>query len=394
MDIFNRKRRFGAALGAVLVLAFFLYVPALFLKHHENDEVIYQTLAARTSEGLGHYNVLGTDFARDLPEIYGSRLFLHPPGFVVSLLPFRHFLGNSFLLLLPIVSGVMVIFLAALLARRLFSPVHGLVSAGILVLCPILSFSSTRVLMESYLTALLLAAVVLLLRYDDRRRWQDLLWAAIFLSAASLTKVSAFFILPVFVYVFGTMKATPVQRYLAGGFFLMLVAAMNLPWYLFFKAHQGAWMFMPVITERSKELFPFIKEVTGRSPWLYLMILPGIYPVYAFSFLKMLSFPRERSALILIGWVMCMLAGYFWGARSGIIGVEARYLTPVIPALAILAADFVLERREKRGIVFLGVLFLGVGIAGVILNSFVFRPSDILDVFRFVKALTGLYHPG
>jgi len=386
------KKYRGMALVAILILAAFLYGSSLFLPHLENDEVIYQTLVSRTSQGLDHYNLDGTIYSQKLPEIYDSRLFYHPPFFIISLLPIWHILGNGFLILLPIFSGVAVIFLTYCLAVRLLSPLHGLLSCVFLLFCPLLTFASTRLLMETYLTAWLLLMLVFLLQYEEKWRWRYLLLSALCFALASLIKISAAFLIPLVVFIIMTQRDTLLARSVALAFFFFIVTALNVPWYLYFKMHQGSWLFVPNITEQTKELLPFIREVCKRPAWLCLIFLPWIYPIYLFGYLRSLMLPLDRSGIILTGCAGSVLLGYFLLAQSSNLTVQARYLVPALPAMAILSADFVIQKRG-RWVALLCLLFVGIGFGTGLLNSFVSRPADVHDIFWYVKYLYPLNHP-
>src|SRR3989338_2459976 len=97
-------------LFAILLFSLALRLPALFIPHTENDEIIYETLADKVSKNPLDYSLQGTTILEKLPKaIYDRPLYERPPLFVYLLAILRNGLGVRWGILLPIFAGTLTI---------------------------------------------------------------------------------------------------------------------------------------------------------------------------------------------------------------------------------------------------------------------------------------------
>jgi len=65
--MFNKYTPF-LVISALLLFSLGMRLPAIFIPHIENDEVIYQTLAEKVSKNIHDYTLQGTPLIEQLPR--------------------------------------------------------------------------------------------------------------------------------------------------------------------------------------------------------------------------------------------------------------------------------------------------------------------------------------
>ena len=368
---------------ALILFGVVIRVPAIFIPHVENDEVIYQTLADKVSEKFSDYSLQGTDILKQLPAVnYDHPVFHRPPFFVYALALFRTVFGKDLGILLPMLSGVLLIWMIYLLGRRMYDEKRALLSAFILSCCPIILFGSTRILMDIVLTALVLFTVLAVSIAAEKGR---LLWyviAGALLGAAALTKEPAYFILPACFYIVFkkgfTLKKTIYMLYL-----LIISFIVMLPWlYHFYNVSGEIFPWWSRVYEENIKMFPFIDMVVHRPWYFYFVQLIIIAPVYIFAYLEILRRVRNRLDLTEVFWALSYI---ICATILGLLGqgYQTRYIMPAVPALCFLSADSI--AGKNKFIFALSILFMAYGLLIGILNSILFKPADLVGIFSFFK---------
>lgn len=366
---------------ALILFGVVIRVPAIFMPHIENDEIIYQTLADKVSEKFSDYSLQGTDILSELPAInYDHPVFHRPPFFVYALALFRAVFGKDFGILLPILSGVLSIFIIFFLGRKMYDGKKALLSAFILSSCPIILFGSTRILMDVVLTVFILVTVWAVFIAAEKER---LLWyviAGILLGAAALTKESAYPILPACFYII-FKKGFTLKRTVYAFSFVIVSFIVTLPWlYHFYNVSGEIFPWWAKIYEENIKMFPFIDMAVHRPWYFYFVHLILVAPVYIFAYLEIAKRVKNRGDLTEVFWV---LSYFIFATILGLLGqgYQTRYIMPAVPALCFLSADSI--ARNNRCIFALSIFLMAYGLLIGILNSILFRPADLVSIFTF-----------
>lgn len=374
---------------AVILFSLAIRLPALFIPHIENDEVIYQTLAEKVSKNFNDYTLQGTPLISQLPKsAYDYPIFRHPPLFIWLLALIRRICGMKFEILLPIASGILTILVTYLIAKRLYSQEHGLISVLILSFCPILWFTSGKIWMETTFTLLTSLSFYILIIASDRKDWFWFGLAGLIFGLSLLTKHTSLGILPAAAYYIWRQKF-PFKNLVIFGFcFFVAALLINLPWLYHYYKVMGTISYgnQYKVTQEYMDMFPFVKLVASRPFYYHFVALPFIYPVYLISWIGIFSKIRNRKDLSEVIWGLSFIIGFTSLGIIKYLGFNIRFLVPALPAFSILAADVII--RDKRIFYPLLIIFLSYGLLTGFLNIYIFQCADVFPISHFIPLLT------
>lgn len=364
-----------------------LRIPAIFIPHIENDEVIYQTLADKVTKNFLDYSLQGTAILEKLPKLnYDHPIFHRPPLFVYLLALFRSLLGKNLGILLPLLSGTLTLVIIFLLGREIYGERKALLATLILSLCPTLLFASTRILIDSLLTLLVSLTVFTLIISIKKRKVIWYIFSGLIFGLAVLTKETAFLVLPTCLYLIFKEGITTKKIF----FTLCLGIASFLiffPWLHYFYRVSGT--FFPSwakIYEENLKMFPFVRMSVHRPWYFYFLQIILITPVYIFGYFNLVKRIRNKGDLTEVLWILSYFIVLTIHGLSGQ-GYQTRYILPAIPALSLLSADIFV--KANKIIWMIGVFLLAYGFLTGILNSILFKPADLFSILYFFKYAKG-----
>ena len=188
---------------AIILSSLSLQLPALFIPHKENDEVILQVLAEKVSRNLWDYSLQGTAVLEEFPKsVYDKPLFHHPPLFTYGLILFRSLLGIKFQILFPIFASILTVLIIFAIAKELYDESVGLLAAFIFSICPIALHVSTKIWIDGVLVLFCTLSVYLSILAIKREKAIWYILAGISFGLAVLSKISALPILVPITYLF------------------------------------------------------------------------------------------------------------------------------------------------------------------------------------------------
>jgi 4-amino-4-deoxy-L-arabinose transferase-like glycosyltransferase len=286
--------------------------------------------------------------------------------------------------------GVLAAAGTCLLGRRIAGPIAGLLSAAMFYCTAMIAWESTSCFVELGITAFSTLGFYSLLRWTDDESPRWLVVAALLLASAGVCKLTALQFPLIAAGLVGWISwhrrrgLGPTSGRV--GIFVGIALAFGLPWYL----HAYLWTGNPV--------YPFATRLFGDNPdykdvWFILsnygpghdlknlLLAPwllfssgalfecGQYlsPIpFIFSPLILFRLKGSRDRQVLSAAVGASLA--LWLASAHI----ARYLIPLQPLLAVLAADAICwvapgSRYRQRLLVLSGALFIGFGTVSTLL---------------------------
>jgi 4-amino-4-deoxy-L-arabinose transferase-like glycosyltransferase len=369
------------SLLAVLLFSLVLRLPALFIPHIENDEVIYQALADKVSKNPLDYTLRGTGLLQNLPKMnYDQPLFHRPPLFVYFLALVRSVFGREAGVLLSILSAVLTIAVLFGITKELYDERTAIISSVLMAFCPLLLFCSTRILIDAQLVFLVTLTVgLLMLALKKKSKLLFSLSGACF-GSAILTKEPGMLIVFTCGYLFLKEGMNREKRiYLS--YFLGCALVVALPWYIwFFSAYRTLIPWWAKIFPESIEMFPFVRMVVNRPWYFYFQNIALCIPVYIFGGMNLLVSLKKGQMKAEILWALSFLIPVTFFGMMGQ-GYQTRYILPAIPALAIMSASFI---NTKTRAVWMAALFLlAIGFLTGILNTFIFHPADIFPLHYF-----------
>ncbi|MDZ7315885.1 MAG: glycosyltransferase family 39 protein [candidate division KSB1 bacterium] len=157
-----------------------------------------------------------------------------PPLYPLLMAGVYGLLGESFLAvrMAEAILGTLFCLLIFTVGKRVFNPTIGLIAAALAAVHPHFILVA-GILYPTHLYAILLAAMIwLLLRYDERNSFVDLIAAAVFAALAAYTVPALFFFLP-FILLWLLWKPTGFQaKASAVGLFSLIFLLALLPWTL------------------------------------------------------------------------------------------------------------------------------------------------------------------
>lgn len=374
-------------LPALLLFAAALRLPAVFIPHIENDEVIYRTLAEKLTVAPADYSIRNTPIFERLPKSqYDHPVFRHPPLFFYLLALIYKLWGAESGIFLPLGCAIAIIALCYLISRRLYSEREALLAAAILSLCPLLFLTSTRLWLETPCAALTTLSFYLFIRAYDRRHSVMIAASGFTLGLALLTKYSAAGIIPAII-VYALLRKDTLQ---CAPTIIIFLASMILPlapWLAYY--HHAMGTFSAAVqfkaTRDFLEMFPFVKASFNKPLHFYLSQLALTAPVYIFA-LAALPLCRKKENAALIVWTASYIIGFTILFKLKILGCALRYILPASIPLAILSAHIILKR--PRFLLPVAIVFLASQLVCGLLNSYIFLSADVFSTGWFIKNLT------
>ena len=366
---------------AIVLFALALRLTTLFIPHNEADEVIYLTLADKVSNNFFDYTLQGSPLLAKLPQAtYNHPIFLRPPLFVYLLAFFGIFHAQVFL---PLLTALGTLWTTSAIATRLSKPGdQAILSCLVLSFCPILLFSSVRILIDIVLALLVSLSVLITMLATDKGKNSIFGMAGLIFGLALLTKESAVFILPVLLYLI-LRAGINFQSLISIASFAIAALLISAPWFFYFYTITGSFARGAVIDAEYLQV-PFIKMAVERSWYFYFVHVALISPIYLFGYFEIIERLRRRESLMEVIWVL----SYFIPLTvHGFMGnsYQTRYILPAVPALALLTASSLL--RQKRWAQWTAVVLLAYELFTGILNTVVFKLADVFSPFQFLIEL-------
>jgi 4-amino-4-deoxy-L-arabinose transferase-like glycosyltransferase len=282
-------------------------------------------------------------------------------------------------LFLPLLASLATLWTTLELAGKLSKQNdHKILTAALLALCPILLFSSVRILIDSVLALLVGLTVLLTIVAVDRAKAPLFAAAGLVFGLAALTKETAVLILPVVLYLV-LRDGVNRRSLIALTYFAMAAALVAAPWFVYFFQITGSFARGTVIDAENLRL-PFIKMAVERSWYFYFAHVVLVAPIYLFGYFEIVARIRRRESLTEVIWVLSYfipLTVYGFMGNS----YQTRYLLPAIPALALLSAS-ALERQKHWAHVTAAILLAYQLLTGI-LNTTVFRLADVFSPWQF-----------
>jgi 4-amino-4-deoxy-L-arabinose transferase-like glycosyltransferase len=359
----------------------------VFTWHIENDEVILQVLADKVSKNFSDYSLQDTEILKQLPKVvYDKPLFHHPPLFIYGLILFKILFGTKFLILFPILASTLVVWVVFLIAKQLYDEKVGLVAAAIFGLCPIVMHASTKIWIDALLTlfcALTIYLSVLAVK-KDKFIWYVL--AGISCGLAVLSKISALPILAPVFYLF-MKKPRSINKIIKVALFLISAILVTSPWFVAFYRTFGTifpWWIRP--SAEPLHMFPFIRMALDRPFYFYFLNISIVTPIYIYSWVDIIRKAKKPSMWLEPIWALAFILSFTIVGIRGLEGYVTRYILPAIPALAILSANFLVEKNKKLFWI-IAAIFLAYGLTVAILNAFLAQVADVFSLFYFLSLL-------
>lgn len=372
---------------ATILFSLVIRLPALFTPHIENDEVIYQTLADKVSKNPLDYSLQGTAILEKLPKLnYDHPIFHRPPLFVYLLAFFRSLFGKNLGILLPILSGALMIMIIFLLGREAYGEKKALLATSLVSFCPTFLFASTRILIDILLALLVSLTVFILIISIKKQKVIGYIFSGLIFGLAVLTKETAFLVLPTCLYLIFkegiTAKKVLFALCMGGVSFLVC-----FPWFYHFYRVSGTFLpWWAKIYKENLSMFPFVDMTVNRPWYFYFLQLILISPVYIFGYFNLVKRIRDKKDLTEVLWIFSYFIVLTIHGISGQ-GYQTRYILPAIPALSLLSADILV--KVNKIILVIAIFFLAYGFLTGLLNSLLFKPADLFSIFYFFKYAKG-----
>ncbi len=338
-----------------------------------------------------------------VPRINGEVYTEKPPLLFWSMAAFGALLGdtNEWAARLPsIFSGIYVVGILFLLARRMFNAEVAFWAAIVLITCFRFWYQARRGQIDVLLTASMITALYAFWRWDDERKsaWLALAYTAI--GAGMLAKGPPALVFPL-LFLFGFYWKNPEPRkqthWVLGALFAI---ALTLLWYIPARIYGADTAAEAVQSGMGENLFRntlgrFLLGVSkAQPPWYYLETLP----------VDMLPWTLIAPPVLYWAWKNRKASKAMWAIHSWLvpaliffsisIGKRELYLLPLLPVLAMLFGAAIVHLRTTgnlkwllRGGVAWSVLLGLVALAPVALA---FSPYGAQEPWRvYVLAAAG-----
>ena len=361
--------------------------PSLLYPRTEGDERIYWQLAQNLANG-GDYSLRGSAVLKELSaDIYDRPLFHHPPLFPALLSVFAMAGMESAAVLVSWLGHVLVVIAVAIIGRHalehssadgsITSPAFWLPVLGVSA-DPLLMFVSRRIWIDSVLSGLVALSVALLVIAEGRRtpspvglrrasRHAMLAAAGGLLGLASLSKLTALILLPVFLVFCVRDEETWKQRVTAMVTVLLPVALFVVPWLMVFYQKNG--VFVPSWVKpdaRLMELYPFVRIAVER-PWYYyavkLVLIMPLALVAAWALARERALWTNRTVQIAVSWFLVVLVTLTYLGVDGY-GFQMRHIAPAVAALYVIVLMLVSERERPLLLMVCGFTMLVGSVTG------------------------------
>lgn len=366
---------------AIICCALALRAAAFFLPHVENDEVIYRTLAEKLTRQPLDYSLQGTDLLSRLPaQQYDHPVFRHPPLFFYLLAVIYKLVGTAWGMLLPVISGTLIIFIGYLIGRRLLPESEALLGAAVMACCPILLLTSARLWIDTTSVLFMALSLYLFLIGTDEEQIIYPVISGVVLAAALLSKYISLGIIPALAAIAFCTGTQPAPAFRKLGITLGVCALCVVPWLIWYRTAMGGFSYAAHFrpTEEYLQMFPFVKR-SFEQPWhAYIVRLFLISPASVFALLTLRKGSRNKKTAILWIWTLAFICGFILLLRLRIIGYALRYLLPASIPLSLLTARGILSCRKNLPI---ALPLLGYQLLTGILNAFIFYNADVFFIF-------------
>lgn len=354
--------------GIALRLAIFRW------DHDEGDELIYKTLVEQLELGHG-YTLLGSpvlESGRIDQAQYSSPLFFHPPGGIALFLLLHVLFGTQGFALAQLLCYAIFFGSMIVLARLLIKPEAGLAMCAIAILTaftPIAVHVMNHYWLDGPLLAFTTLAAALFVSGAAGGNLRRMWFAGFVLGYATLIKVTAVITAPGIILLAWSLKPNISWREIFRFSLRLLIPLFifYVPWKAWQIIQMGT-LFPPQPLGRPSESMlatnSFVRYITtGRSPWIYLSLLPRVLWSLPAALVLFVKF-REKTDLRRIGgallvWIMIVV---FIHIGLGFFGFSKlmRYVILVTPASILL---FGMVTAECRG------WWLALLVAGMVLET-------------------------
>lgn len=315
-----------------------------------------------------------------VPRVNGEVYTEKPPLLFWSMAAFGALLGetNEWAARLPsILSGIYVVGILFLLARRMFNAEVAFWAAIILISCFRFWYQARRGQIDVLLTASMITALYAFWRWDDERKsaWLALAYTAI--GAGMLAKGPPALVFPL-LFLFGFYWKNPQPRkqthWVLGSLFAI---ALTLLWYIPARIYGADTAAEAVQSGMGENLFRntlgrFLLGVSkAQPPWYYLETLP----------VDLIPWTFIAPPVLYWGWKNRKSSKAMWAIHSWLvpalvffsisIGKRELYLLPLLPVFAILFGAAVVHLRSAGNLKWM----LRGGIAwSILLALFILAP--------------------
>lgn len=385
-----------------------------FMHSHDTtwDENIYMLLGERLAANPFSYNpsFISDSFRENkanAPAYLNEPLFKHPPLFPYLIAAVSHIIKSPLLaaFYVSFASGIFIVLAAFLIGKEVFDARTGALAALLAAVDPIRLTCSVKMWPDSTLAALMLAALLLLIKAVKRDNSRIYILAGAFTGLAMLVKYPAFLLIPAGLGILFVFNPASVRK---RRFLLWPAAAfvIFLPWLLWNYHIYGAGL-IPTLARLHCVRPLFIFNITGAALiivaagliayklpkrirlyliagallWLfsqpcvskalagildisfipshgwisgmfyyeprlfYIERLIELSPFYLISFLGILfvSEPKHRSLFLFIPVLLTLVFYVLWGSY------QSRYLLFAAPLLMITASYAIISLRDRIG---------------------------------------------
>lgn len=296
----------------------------------------------------------GRQYYKYDPKRYGKKLFFHPPLYPFALSFFRRIFSFEYGVLLSLLFHLGSILLTILIGRELCSEKVGLCSGFLLSLESISILGATRLWIDGMLQFMACLTIYTALVAHRTQKTQSFIVAGITLGLAGLTKSPAglLFIPGVYILIFhgDSSKKKNILLY------ALIALGLVLPWLILTKYCNGEFLTSSTITEELKQNYPFLKRISERPFYYYILALLAASPFTLFSFSSLFFLRKHKWLLTPLIWAFTFLLSYTLLGYLGT-GYQLRYLMPAMPAFCLLASYFSIH---KNGLFLIPLAFLGL----------------------------------
>lgn len=185
-----------------------LHVKSFTLKHHEGDELVFLGLAQEMNFDLTHYTTMHHPQVNKFPSpTYRHVLFIHPPFY-----PYLLKIGSLFKaklvtgLLVQSLSMILLLLVSFLALRKLkLGDVPTILVLLLMLFCPIMLYSTTKIHTDGLFGIYSFAAFVFLIDALEKPTWGKSFFSAFLLAIALNIKFTSVILLPGVFFVQGFM---------------------------------------------------------------------------------------------------------------------------------------------------------------------------------------------
>jgi 4-amino-4-deoxy-L-arabinose transferase-like glycosyltransferase len=277
----------------------------------------------------------------------GHDWFQKPPGyFWATAILFRLFDVSEFWARAPsALSGIGVILISYLIARRLYNHAAGVLAAFILLSSELFIFNARFGTTDTMLTFFMFLAVYGYLRAEDDERWW--LLACVSCGLTLMVKGAAGVIAPIALILAALLDGRARSAFRSKWLWASLACASLtvIPWHvLMLRLHGNSFVngyLLQNVVDRAKGNLNEYQRGYGY----YLRVLWDFYSPWVYVLPFALIFgrtPRSKIILILAALVMCLYTlvqtKFQW------------YIVPAVPALSVIIAGFIIRSMETRSL--------------------------------------------